>query len=65
MTCTTDVSLRQINVDTGEELEYLLPEGMFVQEPQFVPSPGSTEEDDGVILAQGFDGRKKKGNKEY
>lgn len=48
-------------MDTGEELEYLLPEGMFVQEPQFVASPGAVAEDDGVILAQGFDGRKQKG----
>lgn len=48
-------------MDTGEELEYLFPEGMFVQEPQFIASPGAVAEDDGVILAQGFDGRKQKG----
>lgn len=51
----------QLNVDNGEEREFVFPEGMFVQEPQFVSRPGSTFEDDGVILAQGVDGRRHKG----
>lgn len=50
-----------MNVDTGVEVEYLLPEGMFVQEPQFIARPNAQGEDDGVILAQGVDGRKQKG----
>lgn len=54
-------AVTKLNVDTGEELEFLLPEGMYVQEPQFIPKPGAKSEDDGVILAQGVDGRKHKG----
>jgi carotenoid cleavage dioxygenase-like enzyme len=50
-----------LNVDTGVEVEYILPEGMFVQEPQFISKPNAQAEDDGVILAQGIDGRKQKG----
>ncbi|KAH3749402.1 hypothetical protein DPMN_183899 [Dreissena polymorpha] len=50
-----------MNVDTGAELEYLLPEGSSVQEPQFIPYPGEIFEDDGVILSQGFDGIQRKG----
>lgn len=53
-------AITKLNVDTGEELEYLFPEGMFVQEPQFVPKPGAVFEDDGVIIAQGVDGSKQK-----
>lgn len=48
-------------MDTAEETEYVFPEGLYVQEPQFVPTPGAVKEDEGVILAQGFDGRKRKG----
>lgn len=55
------LNLIQLNVDTGVETEYVFPEGMFVQEPQFVSRPNSTAEDDGVILAQGVDGTKHKG----
>ncbi|XP_045188570.2 carotenoid isomerooxygenase-like isoform X2 [Mercenaria mercenaria] len=53
-------ALTKLNVDTGEEIQYTFPEGMFVQEPQFVPRPNSTAEDDGVVIAQGVDGRKHK-----
>jgi carotenoid cleavage dioxygenase-like enzyme len=51
----------KLNVDTGEEIHYTFPEGLFVQEPNFVPHPKSSSEDDGVIVAQGIDGRKHKG----
>jgi carotenoid cleavage dioxygenase-like enzyme len=30
--------------------------------PQFIPSPNPTSEDDGVLLVQGVDGTKNKGN---
>ncbi|XP_053387890.1 carotenoid isomerooxygenase-like [Mercenaria mercenaria] len=53
-------AITKLNVDTGVEIEFVLPEGMFVQEPQFVARPGAVFEDDGVILAQGVDGRKHK-----
>ncbi|XP_053406723.1 carotenoid isomerooxygenase-like [Mercenaria mercenaria] len=53
-------AITKLSVDTGEEIQYTFPEGMFVQEPQFVPSPNSTAEDDGVVIAQGLDGRKHK-----
>ncbi|XP_076117851.1 carotenoid isomerooxygenase-like [Mytilus galloprovincialis] len=53
-------AVTKLNVDTGVETEYVFPEGMFVQEPQFVSRPNSTAEDDGVILAQGVDGTKHK-----
>lgn len=52
----------QLNVDTGVETEFVFPEGMFVQEPQYIARPAAVEEDDGVILAQGVDGRKNKGD---
>ena len=52
----------QLNVDTGKEIEYVFPVGMFAQEPQFIPSPNPTSEDDGVLLVQGVDGTKNKGN---
>ncbi|XP_045181134.1 carotenoid isomerooxygenase-like [Mercenaria mercenaria] len=53
-------ALTKLNVDTGEEIEYLYPKGMFTQEPQFVSRPNAVSEDDGVLLAQGVDGRKHK-----
>lgn len=53
-------AITKLNIDTGVETEFVLPEGMFVQEPQFIARPDATFEDDGVILAQGVDGRKKK-----
>ena len=52
----------QLNVDTGKEIEYVFPDGMFAQEPQFISSPNPTSEDDGVLLVQGVDGTKNKGN---
>ena len=51
-----------MNVDTGKEIEYVFPVGMFAQEPQFIPSPNPTSEDYGVLLVQGVDGTKSKGN---
>ncbi|XP_060584886.1 carotenoid isomerooxygenase-like isoform X2 [Ruditapes philippinarum] len=54
-------AVTKLNVDTGEEIHYTFPEGLFVQEPNFVPHPNSSSEDDGVIVAQGIDGRKHKG----
>jgi len=48
-------------VVTGEEVEFLLPEGVYVQEPQFIQRPGTSGEDDGILLTQGFDGSRKKG----
>ena len=38
-----------------------MPDGLFPQEPWFVESPDATEEDDGVLLVQGVDGIKQKG----
>ena len=52
----------KLNIDTGKETEYVFPEGLFAQEPQFIPRPNSSSEDDGVILVQGVDGVKGKGN---
>jgi carotenoid cleavage dioxygenase-like enzyme len=52
----------QLNVDTGKEIEYVFPDELFAQEPQFIPSPNPTSEDDGVLLVQGVDGTKNKGN---
>jgi len=52
-------------MDTGDELEFLLDEGMFAQEPQFIATPNAVGEDDGVILAQGIDGAKRKGTHLY
>ncbi|KAL4220089.1 Retinoid isomerohydrolase [Mactra antiquata] len=54
-------AITKLNVDTNEETEYVLPEGMFAQEPQFVPRPNAVHEDDGVIISQGIDARKQKG----
>lgn len=54
-------AITKLNVDTGKEIEYVFPEGMFAQEPQFIPSPTPTSEDDGVLLVQGVDGTKNKG----
>lgn len=54
-------AITKLNVDTGKEIEYVFPEGMFAQEPQFIESPNPTSEDDGVLLVQGVDGTKNKG----
>lgn len=53
-------AILKLNVDTGEETEYEFPYGMYVQEPHFIPRPDTTAEDDGVIIAHGVDGRKRK-----
>lgn len=51
----------KLNVDTGKETSYVFGEGMFAQEPQFIPRPNPMSEDDGVLLVQGVDGVKNKG----
>lgn len=51
----------QLNVDTGEETEYVFPVGMYVQEPHFIPTPDSDSEESGVLIAHGVNGRKQKG----
>ena len=51
----------QLNVDTGEYMSYELAEGQFPVEPWFVARPGADDEDDGVVMVQGTDGKKKKG----
>ncbi|XP_060575784.1 carotenoid isomerooxygenase-like [Ruditapes philippinarum] len=53
-------AITKLHVDTGVEQEFILPEGMFVQDPHFVSRQGAITEDDGVILAQGVDGIKHK-----
>ena len=51
----------QLDVRTGVVTEYSFPEGVYPQEPWFVASPDSVNEDDGVLLLQGLDGRIQKG----
>ena len=51
----------QVNVRTGDVLEYELPDGLFGQEPWFVAEPWSTGEDEGVVMMQGLDANKEKG----
>jgi len=53
-------AITKLNVDTGDEVDYWLEDGLFIQEPQFIARPSATMEDDGVIIAQGVDGRKQK-----
>ena len=43
------MSFNQLNVETGVEMEYVVPVGMYLQEPQFIARPGATGED-GVAL---------------
>ena len=43
-------------------MTYELGEGEFANEPWFVARPGATEEDDGILLVQGIDGQKTKGD---
>ena len=38
-----------------------MPTGNFPTEPYFIPSPNSTNEDDGVVLVSGIDGERKRG----
>ena len=51
----------QLDVRTGAVTEYSFPEGVYPQEPWFVASPDAVNEDDGVLLMQGLDGRIEKG----
>jgi carotenoid cleavage dioxygenase-like enzyme len=60
--------MTQINWDSGEHLSYIIihlsytfEEDLFPQEPCFLPTPGGTEEDDGVLLIGGFDAKKERG----
>ena len=54
-------SVVKLNVETGETLEAELPNGVFPTEPIFIASPGSSTEDDGVVLMSGLDGKQGKG----
>ena len=51
--CTTELFLlsqvMKIDTSTGDVISWKDP-GHFVSEPIFVPRPGSTEEDDGVLV---------------
>lgn len=51
----------QLNVNTGEEIAYALPVNLFPQEPVFVSKPDPQSEDDGIIMVQGTDVEKEKG----
>lgn len=46
------------NVCTGESVK-LYEEGVYPAEHRFIPRPGATEEDDGVLIGLTFDGRTK------
>ena len=43
-------SLVKVNVETGETLEWY-EEDHYATEPNFLPRPGATEEDDGILLS--------------
>ena len=51
----------QINIVTGETVEYPLPPGFYGQEPVFLQRPGTSGEDEGVLLVQGLDANQNKG----
>ena len=51
----------QINIVTGATLEYPLPAGFYGQEPVFLQRPGTSGEDEGVLLVQGLDANQNKG----
>ena len=40
----------KVNVETGETLEWY-EEDHYATEPNFLPRPGATEEDDGILLS--------------
>ena len=50
-----------MNVRTGEMQQYPLPAGFYGQEPVFLQRPGTTGEDEGVVLLQGLDANQNKG----
>ena len=54
-------SVVKLNVETGETIEAELPNGLFPTEPIFLAAPGSSSEDDGVVLMSGVDGKLAKG----
>ena len=56
-----DGAIVKINVDTGALIRKPLPDGLFPTEPIFVQRPGSSKEDDGVIIVSGIDGGRQKG----
>ena len=56
-----DGAIVKINVDTGALIRKPLPDGLFPTEPIFVQRPGSSDEDDGVVIVSGIDGGKQKG----
>ena len=42
-------------------MEYPLPAGFYAQEPAFLQRPGTSGEDEGVLLVQGLDANQNKG----
>ena len=52
-----------MNMETGGQIYWQAPDTYFPQEPIFVPRPGGTEEDDGVLVAGGFNSETAKGTK--
>ena len=56
-----DGAIVKINVDTGDLIRKPLPDGLFPTEPIFVQRPGSSGEDDGVVIVSGIDGGRQKG----
>ena len=56
-----DGAVVKLDVDTGETIQKKLPTGLFPTEPIFVPRPGATEEEDGVVVMSGIDGGQEKG----
>ena len=53
--------ITKVNVKTAEVLEYALPDGLFGQEPWFVPEPWAADEDAGLVMMQGLDTNQEKG----
>ena len=56
-----DGAVVKLDVETGETIQKKLPTGLFPTEPIFVPRPGATEEEDGVVVMSGIDGGQEKG----
>ncbi|XP_070556237.1 beta,beta-carotene 15,15'-dioxygenase-like [Ptychodera flava] len=53
--------LIKLNVDTGESVYWGPYDGLLPGEPIFVATPGSTSEDDGVVIANVLDSNAEKG----
>lgn len=53
-----------VNDPTGKSNKvYQSKSSIAVHEPQFIPNPGSTEEDDGVVIVRGLDVQSGKGKR--